>query len=299
MRVTQNMIDRNMLFAISRLNERLSDINRQLSSGQRVNTVSDDVPDARQVMYLERENGRIDMHLRNLDSLDAVYSVATSTLGHVSESVSRLKELTVQAATGTYTQENLRAMAAGVDGLLQTLVSLGNVEHAEAYIFSGEAVQTAPFQVSLNAEGEIDSVSYEGEMIETEVPVAPEITARINFAGKKIFQGESDLFDVAIRLREAMRDGDVPEIQQLIEELEVCHSTVRESLGRVGERQAQLQTLRSTSERFRDLNTQIISERQDADVADLSVRYNSNIALLEMTMRAAARAVKPSILNFL
>jgi flagellar hook-associated protein 3 FlgL len=299
MRVTQNMIDRDLMYSLSYNMDRLRRLNEQLSTGKKVNTVSDDVPGARQVMFLKRENAKTDVFLRNLSAVDGVFSVATSTLEHTSETISRIKELAIQAATETYTDENRKTMAAGVDGMLRTLVSLANVQHNDAYVFSGESVQTAPFELALDADGQITAVDYVGEMISTDVSVASGVTEEVNLVGKEIFQGEGDLFETAIALRDAMRNGDIPEITRLIGELEVCHRGIRRSLGELGERQAQLAMLRTATQKLRDLNTQVISDRQDADLSQVSIEYNSHLALLQIVMKVAAESAKPSIANFL
>ncbi|MFO8008939.1 MAG: flagellar hook-associated protein FlgL [Candidatus Brocadiia bacterium] len=299
MRVTQNMINRQLIFSIQRNMDVLDGLNRQLSTGRRVNTVSDDVPDARQIMFLERENGKIDAYLRNISSVDGILSVATSTLEDVSQTITRVKELAVQAATGTYTPNNRLAMSEGVEGLLNTLLGMANVQHNGASVFAGEAAQTTAYEATTDAEGYVTAVSYEGEAISTQVPVGPGMSSEANFVGRRIFQGSADLWETLIALRDAMRANDIEGIQGLIEDLETCHSDVRRSVGQLGERQAQLQLLLGNIERMQDLNLQIISERQDADMAEVGTQYNSQMTLLQMVMNVAARSVKPSILDYL
>ncbi len=299
MRVTQNMLDRNLIFSISYNMERLSKLNEQLSTGKRLNTVSDDVPAARQVMFLQRENAKIDACLQNLNMVESMLAVSTSTLQSVSETVSRVKELAIQAATGTYTPANRRAMAEGVNGLLESLVSMANVEQNGAYVFSGQSTRTAPFEVTRNIDGDIDSVVYVGEMVSTEAVVAPGVTAEANLVGKDIFQRQGDLFETLIELRDAMRADDMDEINRLIGSLETSHEDIRQSLGQLGERHAQLQLLRTVTENLRGFNEQVISDRQDADISRLSIEYNSHIALLQIVMKLAASSANLSIANFL
>lgn len=299
MRVTQNMLNRNALYWMSRNLERLAEANKQLSTGRRVNTVSDDVLASGSILHLERESETIQTYLRNLDAANAMLSFATSSLQSVSEAISRLKELAVQAATETYTDANRQAMAAGVDNLLSTLMALGNLQQRGAYVFSGEAIRTTPFVATTDPAGEIQSVTYQGAMITTEVTVGPRTTSEVNLVGKDIFQGVGDIFLTAIELRDAMRAGDQSEITRLIGELDVSHTDIRHALGRLGERQSQSQVLRAASEGFLLRNQQVISDHQDADVAELAVEFNTLMARLQMVMKVAADIVKPSIFEFL
>ncbi len=299
MRVTQNMLDRNLLFAMSRNLERLVKLNEQLSTGQRVNTVSDDVIAAGQIMRLSRENDQVGVYLANMHSVDSMLSFATGTLGKVSETMTRLKELATQAATETYSATERQIMAEGVANLLDTLVALANVETRGSYVFSGEATHTAPYAVTTDMDGNVVSVDYQGAAIAAEVAVGPGTMRQANLVGREIFEGVGDLFQTLIDLRDAMRADDTAQINQLLGELTTAHTDVRVTLGRYGERQSQLHVLRTSLERLSELNTGAVSDRQDADVAEVAVQYNSMMALMQMVMKVAAEAVRPSIVNFM
>lgn len=299
MRVTQNMLDRNLMFALAKNLERLGKLNEQLSSGQRINTVSDDVVDAGQVMRLQRENDRISSYLSNLDSSDTMLSFATSMLQRTSETVASIKELAVQAATETYTQTDRQVMAAGVDSLLDTLISLANSASKGAYLFSGEATDTAPYAVQADLSGQAQAVTYEGEMISTQVSVGPHATTEVNLVGESVFRRTGDLFGTVIALRDAIAASDRDEINRLIGELDTSHTDVRQSLGRLGARQTQLQIMRTSLEMIKGLNTQAATDKQGADMAQVAVEYNSMMALLQMVMKVAAGAVTPSLINYI
>ncbi len=299
MRVTQNMINRELMHHLSRNMERLNDLNQQLSTGRRILSVSDDVPGARQVMHLLQENGKIDAYLENMrDAEDTLY-MASSSAEQVLDILSRVKERAVQAATGTYSANDRQTMAEDVDGMLQTLLSLANVQHKGAYMFAGQATRTVPFVASKDAAGRIDATSYQGALLPTEAPVAPGVTTDMNVVGSEIFHGGGDLFGTVIELRDAIRTGDVQELRTRINDLDRGRDALLRGVGRLGERQAQLGILRNSTERMRQLNEQIISDRRDADMAELSVQYNSQMALLRVVMQVAASSAKPSIADFL
>jgi flagellin-like hook-associated protein FlgL len=70
-------------------------------------------------------------------------------------------------------------------------------------------------------------------------------------------------------------------------------------LGRLGERQTQLQATRTSLEMIKGLNTQAATDKQGADVAQVAVEYNSMMALLQMVMKVAAEAVTPSLIDYI
>ena len=299
MRVTQSILDRDLLYAISSNLERLARLNEQISSGQRVNTISDDVPATGRILQLNRENAQLDTYLANTDLADGMLSVATSTLGSVSETVASIRELAVQAATETYTDADRQIMAEGIDNLLATLVSLANAQYSGQYVFSGEGTQTAPFQVTTDVSGNVTAVAYQGEPIATDAAVGPGTTTQVNLVGSAVFQQDADLFESVIGLRDAVRASDADEINRYLGEVADSHDHVRQYLGRLGERQNQLQFSRATLEQLQLFNHQTLADTQDADITELTVQYNSTMALLQMVMETAAYAVKPSLFDFL
>ncbi|MCK4374558.1 MAG: hypothetical protein KAX19_04485, partial [Candidatus Brocadiae bacterium] len=88
-------------------------------------------------------------------------------------------------------------------------------------------------------------------------------------------------------------------ITQHIGELEIGHTDIRRALGGLGERQAQLEVARTSLERLKGLNEQVLTDRQDTDIAQVAVQYNSMMALMQMVMKVAAGSVSPSIIDFL
>lgn len=299
MRVTQNTINRDLVHAINETYDRLGTLNQQLSSGKRVNTVSDDVPAAAQIMQLQRQNDQIGVYMNNLSTADSVLSVATNSLSNVSEDISQIKQLAVQASTGTYTATDRQVMADGVNSLLNSVLSEANAQYDDAYVFSGQATRTSPFTTTLGDNGEVQSVQYQGDAVNTEVAVGPSTNSYTNYVGTDVFQHSTDLFSTVIALRDAINSNDINKVNSLIGNLNDCQSDILRSQGILGERQSQLQTVKSASQSIQQINSQVISDKQDADVTQVAVQYNSQMSLLQMVLQVTAQAIPPTLANFL
>jgi len=299
MRVTQNMLNRNLTYAMGRNFERLNELNRQLSSGQRVNTMSDDVVAAQSILELRREKGGLDAFLGSLSSVRAMLSVGANSLERISEVISSAKPVAMQAASGTYSDSDRQAMAASMNGMVEMLVTLANVRGELGYVFSGEASERAPYTLTRDADGQITDVTYAGETISTQVQVSPTTMAEANLVGDRFINRHGDLFGAVIGLRDAIAACDQEEIERLIGEMDECTSDIAHALGRLGERMSQMDMLRNATETFRGFNQELISERQDADIAGLSVEYNTQMVLLQLVMKVAAQAIPPSLADFL
>ncbi len=299
MRVTQNMIDRNLIYSINDSYDRLSTLNQQISSGQRISTISDDVPGTTQVLRLQRQNDQIGVYMNNLSTADSVLSIATNSLANVSDDISRIKELAVQASTGTYTATDRQVMADGVNSLLNSILAAGEHEYNGAYVFSGESTHTTPFVATYGDDGQVQSVAYQGQAVNSEVAVGPHASSYTNYVGQDVFQHSTDLFGTVVALRDAIDNNDVDQINNLLGDLDDCHTDILRSQGILGERQSQLQVVRSAAGSIQQINSQVISDTKDADVTQVAVQYNSQMALLQMVLQVTAQAITPSLANFL
>jgi len=299
MRVTQGTLNRNLVFWMNRGLEDLGNANEQLSTGQRVNRFSDDVLASGQIMQLGRDTEQYHAHLRNLHSADIMLSFATSSLENASAVLTRAKELAIQASSETYSGSDLQTMAAEMEGLLGSMVTLANVKYSGSYVFSGESTSTTPYVATVRADGSIESVAYQGQVINTKVAIGSDAAADGNLVGKEIFQRDTDVFQVLIGLRDAMEANDRGEINRLLDDLDVSHGDITESLGQLGGRKDQLQFLQASFEQYVAHNDEAISDLQDADIAALSVDYNALMARLQMVLRVTAESMKPTLADYI
>jgi flagellar hook-associated protein 3 FlgL len=145
----------------------------------------------------------------------------------------------------------------------------------------------------------VAAVDYVGARSTTDVRVGPRQSAGVNVDGKGIFQNGADLFGIVVSLRDAVRAGDQDAIRDHLAELEGAHANLRTQMGSIGAEIDNLAMVRNASEGFRDLNEQVISDQQDADVAELSMQLNSQMVLMQTVLRLAAQSVPQSLANFL
>ena len=299
MRITQNIVDRNMLQAVNDNLARLATIQTQLATGRRIITFSDDPVGASQVLRLERENERLSAYRANAATIRTLLDAAANSVQQASESLARAKELAVQAATGTYSDSDRQSLAEGVDYIIEGLVSIANVKSKGRYVFSGQATADAPYAATRDSDGRILAVAYCGDPLATEIEVGPDLYAEANLVGREFFEGRADLFGSLIALRDAIRGGDQASIRDAMAALEGVHGRVAQALGRLGERMDRMRVLEATCERFQGLNEERLAETRDADIAALSIDYNSRTALLQIVMKLAAEATQPSLADYL
>ncbi|NLF24425.1 MAG: hypothetical protein GX589_02040 [Deltaproteobacteria bacterium] len=87
----------------------------KLSSGKK--NPLDDPAAAAIVAELEADVATLDQAARNISDASSLMAIGESALANVSDTVTRITELSVQAANGTYSQEQRQAMQNEVDSL--------------------------------------------------------------------------------------------------------------------------------------------------------------------------------------
>jgi flagellar hook-associated protein 3 FlgL len=105
--------------------------------------------------------------------------------------------------------------------------------------------------------------------------------------------------DTLLRLKDAVRDGDIPEIERLQAKLDDDLDRSARSRGRVGVWSQTLDQLKSATEsNVIKLRSQL-SDEIDADLASVISEINQRQLALEATMRLIGKASQLTVLNFL
>jgi len=166
MRVTQQSLINNFLRNLNETNSRLLKVNREISSGRRVERPEDDPVAAAaitrvssQINETEQFSENIQQSLSNLNTMD-------STLGDISAIFIRGRELAVQAANATLSETERDAIAMEVNQLLESMVQIGNSTIGTSAIFAGHETLGQPFEVVRGSDaGEVrDVITLDGEI---------------------------------------------------------------------------------------------------------------------------------------
>src|SRR5215813_7584693 len=145
-----------LLAAIQQSTQNQDIASQELSTGRRVNRLSDDPAAAAQLVVNHDQSSADDQYLQNLGSLQSKFQTADSALSNVVTVLNRALTLGTEGANGTLTPANRQAIGVEVQGLISQLVNLGNTGYQGSYLFSGTAVNTLPFAY----DGSTNTVTY-------------------------------------------------------------------------------------------------------------------------------------------
>ncbi len=143
---------------------KLAESMQRMSSGMRINSAKDDasgcVISAR--MNVQLTGNQICQ--QNIQNANALLATSEGNIDVVLDNVSRIRDLTLQAKNGTYSNEELEAMQKEIDERIQEIDRVSkSAKHSQLSLFNDDNLSTngITFQVGQNAD-----IAEEGEELE-------------------------------------------------------------------------------------------------------------------------------------
>ncbi|MFA6241011.1 MAG: flagellar hook-associated protein FlgL [Candidatus Hydrogenedentales bacterium] len=299
LRVTQGIVLSRLLTNIQDQSKRILDLQTQLSTGLRVNTVSDNPVDARRAMNTRSTIAKNQQYIDNMSTAAPQLEGAVSSIQTMLDAVARARELTLSGANGTEGQAALDAIAEEVNQILEGAVNTANHQEGNLYIFGGTHTRTKAYEVTRDVDGDITAVTYQGNSERISVAVADGVSVRVTEPGSTLFQGSQDVFQTLIDIRDALLAGDQSVLQnQSLDELETVRGQLTQGMSRLGAVQNRLTTLNNDTEDFQIQLEELLSDSRDADFADVILRLNAQSNAFQAALSAAARVIQPSLLDY-
>ena len=137
MRITMQTVHQRVLSNLGNIVSDINRINSQISSGKRMSKISEDPVGLVSALGLRTNVTQIAQYQRNLQFGDSMISAAESALNSMKELAIRGKELAIQMANGTMTQENRTSAAEEVRHLWEEAIFLANSDVNGRYVFAG------------------------------------------------------------------------------------------------------------------------------------------------------------------
>jgi flagellar hook-associated protein 3 FlgL len=181
MRIASNVYQLQWLASIQRQQAELASIQDQVSSGRRISTAADDPAGAAQGLLLQQGLDRLENFRANAETARRRLALEEDSLSQATDALNRVRELAIQAASGTQTAESRSAIAAEARELLTGLLNTANSQDGEGrYLFAGNLVQTRPFILA-------GSVQYAGDSGVRSQRVADARTVQEGDPGSAVF----------------------------------------------------------------------------------------------------------------
>ena len=156
---------------------------QQVSSGRRVLTPADDPIASTKILQLQQDLAQREQYERNMTAAENRLNLEESTLSSITEALTRVQELTVNAGSGSLTISDRQAISAEISQLDKQLAALFNTKDPNGeYIFAGFKGATMPFQQQDNGRYE-----YQGDEGQRYLAIGDTTRIATGDNGKKLF----------------------------------------------------------------------------------------------------------------
>jgi len=165
----------------NKLSNELYDVNKQISSGLKIEYAKDDVSIFSNTMRLDNEINTLEQASKSTNNALKMATQTDTTLNEFQTTLDRMKVLMTNAANGTHSDESLDAIYNELNGLEEHLKNLANTSINGQFIFSGSALDTKPID---------DFGNYHGNDKELKAFGGSDIQIQYNITGSELFLGE-------------------------------------------------------------------------------------------------------------
>lgn len=298
LRITQQMMNNQMLNNLNNNLNRLDNYSDQLASGKKIRKPSDDPVGLGSSLRYRSDITANDQYERNLDTAISWMDYTDTSLGQISDLMTRAKELAVQGATESNSTSSRAAIASEIDVLYEELREIANSDFNGKHIFNGQRTDQPPYP---NPDSwEDDPNSFDSGKIRYEVSKG--LVMDINFHAEQIFGGSSDadnIFRALESLSQGLRDNDTSVIDNALGLIDSGKDRLLEVYAEVG---AKTNRLNMINERLKDstLNlSSLLSKTEDADIAEVITLLKMEENVYQASLSVGARIIQPSLLDFL
>lgn len=160
-------------------------ITEELSTGEKVNALSDDPVAAGENVLLTSQVNLDDTFSQTASSTESMLQVSDSALGSVVSQLTSAISLATEANNGTLNGGNLQSITTQLTGIRDEVLSLANTTYLGQYIFAGSQSSTAPFTLDNSASPA--TVTYNGDDVVSHVQTPNGQTVQTNVPGDQIF----------------------------------------------------------------------------------------------------------------
>ncbi len=300
MRVTTQMSVDTLVSNLDRSFERITKFQNSLSSGTRLNSLSDDPAAVERSLSLRTELRSFEQFRKNIDDGVGWLQLSEATLNEMEGLFVEAGGLAVQGASDTYNTQQRRAIADQVDQFLEHSLNLSEARYRGRYIFGGTQTSDPPYKAERDANGSIVALKAQvdtGGSIEREV--SDGIVMQVNTPGKDLFEGDNNAFGVLVELRDALRADDTRKVQASLTSLAKVRENISSSRGLVGARVNRMEITRNLLDRMSAEMTAVLSADEDTDLADTIVNLRQEQDVFQAALSSGNTAVPQSLIDFL
>lgn len=296
-RVATQSGPRTMLLGIQSANRDLMAAQQQVTTGRRINRVSDNPADAVSALNQRAALRRTEQYTRNAAEASSWLASADTAMSDVNDRLVNVRTLLVQANSGSNDATSRTALANQIRAARESLLQSANAGRGGRPLFAGNAAGAQAYDAAGNYLGDAGAVT---------LPISEGVSFQVNRTGPEIFGTnnptdalDGDVFQMLDALATAVEAGDTATISTGLGLVDNATKRVATAQVQLGSRAAQLEDLTNSLEDAKVTLKDGISSKENADFAESVINYKTREAAYQAAIQATAKVIQPSLLDFL
>ncbi len=172
-------------------------ISKQLASGSRLTSITDDPIATVNVLNTNRQLGQIDTFSKNVELATTELSALDDLMELATGYLSTVWDKAIQANNQTYSNTSLEALKVEVDETIKTMVDLANTEYNDNYIFGGANTKIHPYEIDDNGNIIYHGTPHDNPDYIRQTEVSDGVFEVINTTGDRVFGYYEATFEYA------------------------------------------------------------------------------------------------------
>jgi flagellar hook-associated protein 3 FlgL len=292
MRITELTVIKNLIDNIDKTREKINQVQLKIATGKEINTVSDDPYIANSIMNLKAMINRNEQFQKNIDDAIDFLTATGDALDNFINTLIDIKSLLVEISNSAR-EPDYETYANRLGELFKQLLDSANTNFKGKYIFNGTNTKVKPFSYDEKNDLLI-SDSSNGEI---KFEVNDGVYEKVNFTVEEIFGGR-EIFNLVYQIKSSLKNKIKPDIS-LLQRFEQLFENIVSNSSEVGALMNRFNLLRKQIEKQNLILTELLSIRQDTDIAQQAINLQKSQLILESAYMLAGKIIQKSIIDYL
>jgi flagellar hook-associated protein 3 FlgL len=289
MRVTDGMYYSNMKRSVAQRQTEYADAQERAVSQKRVSAPSDDPFAFAQARSETANLNRHEGYERTIGMAKPSLEAADNALYEIDKIMGRIRDIAVLGANDTLTPNDRQTYVQELTSLRDQLVTLGNSQAGERFIFAGYKDDLAPYDLA---------GLYSGDTSVQQVEVARGVTMPLGLTGERVFgSAGADVYTAITNLQTALTSNVGADVDDIIPEIDARLESVRTAHSQIGVHLNAAEVAESVSTRNQDLAKTTRSNLVDMDAAEAYTDLIRAQSALQAAIEIAAQLPPPGLVG--
>ena len=306
MQISTNLMFDRAIAQMGVTQDRLSKTQTQLSTTKQINKPSDAPDQAATITRLKSAIDRQNAYVSTINSVKDKLSQQETAASNATDVLTRLKELTIQAANDTYSGVDRKSIDLEVMQLRDQLLSLANTQDVNGkFIFSGSRVGKQAFATDENGK-----LVYQGDQTVSATGVGDQSAVDINRSGTNPFDKIVRLdennkkmavgfFQVIDDLSAALQSNNSGDIKRAVGEMTTLQQGLSDSLASIGAATNKIDNQASLAEENVLRMKSTLSQVEDTDYTEAITKMNKDILALQAAQSSFAKIAQLNLFDYI